>query len=114
MKSFGQGLLKRWKAIAAFISAVTALVAFIQLWRGDPHTTAWVAGGAALAVLLAFLLYVWLNNEDVSSGVLNVYGDQILKPRYSQRQKRLASLGILLILLGGLAGTKLVLRHRAI
>jgi tetratricopeptide (TPR) repeat protein len=91
-----------WALVAAFISAVTLIVQFLELWKGDQATVTWVVTG--LAFLLLVSLLIWVGFIKYSTPSLAV------PPGYHYRQLRypkfylLARLLLLVVLVTSLIG----------
>ena len=93
-------LLKRlWAPVAGFVGAVTLIVEFIQLWKGDQATVTWVAAALGLAGLLIALAWVGLSKMASKTLLALPERYRTRQPRYPKHYK-VARLGLLLILLG--------------
>jgi len=88
-----------WAPIAAFLGAVTLVVEFIQLWKGDQATVTWVAAGLGLAGLLIALIWVGFSKMDAKTLLALPERYRTRQPRYPKYYK-VARLGLVLILLG--------------
>ena len=100
-----------WRPVAGFLAAVTAVVSFIKLWQGDPHVVFWVTLGVGISGLIIGLGYIIFNNETTETGILRSNGKPQTRPRYSRQQKRWAKIGMLNLLLAGVAGIGLLRHH---
>jgi len=92
-------LKKLWAPIAAFLGAVTLVVEFIQLWKGDHATVTWVAAGLGLAGLLIALIWVGFSKMNAKTLLALPERYRTRQPRYPKHYK-LALLLLILILLG--------------
>lgn len=71
-----------WAPIAGFISAVTLVVEFFQLWKGDRAVVSWVTTGLGLLTLLFVLIWIGFSKENYAKSLLLPTNYRTKQPRY--------------------------------
>lgn len=110
-------LKKLWAPIAGFIGAVTLVVEFIQLWKGDQADVTYAFTGLSIALIIFGLLWVGLSRKTYEVPDFIEFGKTKVKKdwQYAKNFRYLAFAGLLVCFLGGCVGAiALILRRQAL
>lgn len=107
-------LKKIWAPVAGFIGAVTLVVQFIQLWKGDQATVTYVFTSLGGILILVGLFWVGIGRKSYEVPNFIEPGKTIVKSdwQYTKKIRYLAYMGLLIYLLSGFVGAFVLLQHR--
>lgn len=98
LSKLGEWLKKIWLPVAGFIGAITLIVQFVELWRGNQEVVTWVTTILSLIVLVSLLIWVGFGKSENTNKLLI---PENYSPRSMQFPKfyRYAQSGLLLLVL---------------
>ena len=110
--SFTEWIKKLWAPILGLISAITAIIQFLQLWQGDQKTFTQVVLIAGFFLFLVSLYYVGFTTTKSSIIRSDEWGNQKFKEKYLYNNwASLARIIFVLSIIGILIGWGLIIRR---
>ncbi|MBI5294893.1 MAG: tetratricopeptide repeat protein [Chloroflexi bacterium] len=108
-------LLKNlWLPFAGFLGAVTLAYNFYKLWLGDQTTVTFFLAGAGLMLLIIAFTWVGFKVNTVTRDAVWPIGAKVTdqNPAFSPLWRRVARIGLGIVLLGGIVGGVSYYKHR--
>ena len=111
--NLGKWITKIWAPIAVLLGAITAIVQFIQLWRGDQETVTQVLWIGGITLIWVSLYYIGFSKSESPIRTSDIRGNQKTRQVYSYGEKlsKISRTFLFLSLLGVLALWGLSIRH---
>ena len=105
---------KLWLPIAGFLSAITLVYNFYQLWLGDQATITYFLVGGGLSVLVVVLLWIGLSKKTITHDAEKPFDPRSKErvPRYPLKYQWVAWISLGVITIGSVGGGWLLSRHR--
>lgn len=90
---------KLWLPIAGFLSAVTTIYSFYQLWLGNQETITWLLAGGGFVLLFVTLVWVGYSTKTTKRPSVIQPGHVIIEtnPRFTVSQQKWARVGVKIV-----------------